>query len=70
MILLLLYFSFLHWKRLYVKFKKIKILKTTVHVHINSILVVLFGIHLLSHADIYSLYRGIFCDCASGLCSL
>ena len=31
-----------------------KLLKSTVH--INFILVGLFGIHLLSHADIYSLY--------------
>ena len=27
----------------------------------------MFGIHLLSHVDLYSLYRGIFHDCASGL---
>ena len=31
-----------------------KLLKSTVH--INFILVGLFGIHLLLHADIYSLY--------------
>ena len=31
-----------------------QVLKTTVH--INSILVGLFGFHLLSHADIYWLY--------------
>ena len=31
-----------------------QVLKTTVH--INSILVGLFAIHLLSHAHIYSLY--------------
>ena len=32
--------------------------KTTVD--INFILVGLFGIHLLSHADIYQIYRGNF----------
>ena len=37
--------------------RQTKQLKNTVH--INFILVGLFGIHLLSHADIYSLYRGI-----------
>ena len=35
-----------------------ELLKTTVH--INVILVGLFGIHLLSHADIFPLYRSIF----------
>ena len=35
--------------------------KTTVH--INFIFVGLFGIHLLSHADIYLLYRGKFYIC-------
>ena len=42
-----------HYK---LKNRQTKLLKTTVH--INFILVVLFGIHLLSHSDIYSLYRG------------
>ena len=45
-----------------------QVLKTTVH--INSILVGLFAIHLLSHAHIYSLYWGKFYVCACGLCSL
>ena len=45
-----------------------KLLKTIVH--INFILDGLFGIHCLSHADIYSLYRGKFFVCACGLCSL
>ena len=35
-----------------------KLLETTVHV--NFTLVGLFGFHLLSHVDIYSLYGGIF----------
>ena len=39
-------------------------------VHINVILFGLFGIHLLSHVDNYSLHRDIFYDCTSGLCSL
>ena len=38
--------------------------------NINFILVGLFGIHLLSHADIYLLYPGKFYVCACGLCSL
>ena len=37
--------------------------------HVNFILAGLFGIHLLSQADIYSLYRGILYVCACGLCS-
>ena len=46
---------------------KKKLLKATVH--INFIHVGLFGFHLLSHVDIYSLYRGIFYNCAFGLWS-
>ena len=36
----------------------------------NFILVGLMGIHLLSHAGIYLLYRGKVYVCACGLCSL
>ena len=42
-------------------------LKTVVH--INFILFGAFGIYLLSHGDIYSLYRGKFYAGACGLCS-
>ena len=54
-------------KALELKNRQTKLLKTTVH--IKFILVSLFGFHLLSHADIFSLYWGIFYDCASGLCN-
>ena len=50
------------------KNRQTKLLKTTVH--INFILVGPFGIYLLSHGDIYSLYRGKFYVWAYGLCSL
>ena len=43
-----------------------KLLKTIVH--INFILVGLFGIHCLSLADICLFYRGKFYVCACGLC--
>lgn len=36
----------------------------------NFILVGLIGIHLLSHAGIYLLYRGKVYVCTCGLCSL
>ena len=50
------------------KNRQTKLLKTVVH--INFILVGLFGIYLLSHGDIYSLYRGKFYVWACGFCSL
>ena len=48
--------------------KQTNLLKITIH--INFVLVGIFGIYLLPHAGIYSLYQGIFYVCACGLCSL
>ena len=44
------------------------LLKITIH--INFVLVGIFGVYLLPHADIYYYYQGIFYVCACGLCSL